>query len=123
MSAVVDVMPASLRHTLVIRVRGHDGLCLWQIPEPPLGRPERATDRFELRAPGRVTGSIGPLLARSLTASWTPRRCGLDVTFSVRGDLNWFSFYDATTGDIWFARRLPTLVDGRFTRTVKVLGP
>jgi hypothetical protein len=111
------------RHALLIRVRGHNQLCLWQIPEPPLGRPEKLSDHFQLRAPGRGIDPTGPVLARALSAAWTPRHCGIDVTFRVRSDVGQFSFYDATTGGIWFGLYLPRLLNGRWTRTVIALGP
>ncbi len=115
--------PLVSRHTLLIRERGHDGICLSRIPEPPLGRPEKLSDDYELRA-ARQHGRVGPVVARAVSAAWsTAGHCGLNVTFHVRSNLSTFDFYDESTGDIWFDIRLPKLLDGRWTRTVIALGP
>lgn len=108
------------RHLLLIRERGQDGICLSSIPEPPLGRPEKLSDRYQLRV-DQGGGVVGSVLARAVTAAWTGRRCGLNVTFRVRSNLPTFDFYDATSGDIWFNLRLPKLRGGRWTRTVIAL--
>jgi hypothetical protein len=112
------------RHLLLIRERGQGHVCLSQIPEPPLGRAQKLSDRFQLRAPGKGNHSTGPLLARGIRSTWTTtRHCGINVTFRVRSTLGTFSFYDATTGDIWFRLRLGRLVGGRWERTVIALKP
>ena len=117
----VDASTAVTRHVLLIRERGHNHMCLSRIPEPPLGREQKRSDRFQLRAFRHGNRPNGRVLARAVKASWTPHHCGLNVTFKVRSNLGPFNFYDATTGDIWFKLRLSRLVDGRWERTAIAL--
>lgn len=111
------------RHLLLIRERGEDGICLSRIPQPPLGRPQKLSDHYQLLA-ARSGGRLGPVLARAISATWTTKtRCGLNVSFRVPSNLGPFDFYDATTGDIWFNLRLTKLLAGRWVRTVIALRP
>jgi|SRR5579862_2983448 len=115
--------PSVSQHTLLLRERGHHGICLSRIPEPPLGRAQKLSDNYELRV-ARPNARLGPVIARAVSAAWTTAgHCGLNVTFHLRSNISTFDFYDESTGDIWFDIRLPKLLDGRWTRTVIALGP
>lgn len=87
---------------LAVTIRGRDHLCLSAVPEPPLGRPTKVSDTFELRAPGKGTSAAGRVLARSTGAVPIDHGCAVRVSFEIEKNVGPFSFYDATDGGIWF---------------------
>ncbi len=91
----------SLHHALAVTIRGKDRLCLSAVPQPPLGRPTKVSDTFELRAPGKGTGAAGRILARSTGAAPIDHGCAVRVSFKISRNVGPFSFYDATNGGIW----------------------
>lgn len=91
-----------MSHTLVVTIRGRSHLCLYAVPQPPLGRPERVSDNLELRAPGHGSYAYGRILARSARVVSINHGCALGVTFHIALNLGRFSVFDASTGGIWF---------------------
>jgi hypothetical protein len=67
-----------------------------------LGRPLEATDRFELRAPGKGNRPYGRVLARAATVQTVNQGCSMDVGFQISPHLGRFSVDDQTSGGIWF---------------------
>jgi hypothetical protein len=100
---------AAETHTLTIDVRGRH-MCLSAVPQPPLGRITRASDRFELVAPGKGQSAAGRVLAYQTGVVAVNRGCAINVSFRIDSKLGRFSFYDRSNGDIWFgfnSSRLP----------------
>jgi hypothetical protein len=67
-----------------------------------LGRKTKATDSFELTAPGKGNDPVGRILVRSSRVIAVHRGCVLKVLFRVSTKLGPFDFSDPTDGGIWF---------------------
>jgi len=87
---------------LVVLARGRDNLCLAAVPEPPLGQPLRASDRWELRAPGTGNRAYGRILGFSTNVHGVHHGCSVEIRFRVEKKLGRFSIFDATNGGIWY---------------------
>jgi hypothetical protein len=85
-----------------VTIRGREDICLSAVPQPPLGLPTRASDRFELRAPAVGNSPFGRVLAFSTGVVPVNHGCAIRVSFDISAKLGVFSFYDATDGGIWF---------------------
>ena len=99
-------------HDLTATIKGRDGLCLRDVPQPPLGRKTTAGDRFQLRAPGRKPNiPYGRVLVQAQGLTTTDHGCVIVLHFKITPSLGMFYVFDASNGGLWGpydSKNLPT---------------